>query len=267
MFNKEDQFLIDNFVRELSGSVGQKFNDDLDLIILYGSAARGEFVKGASDIDLLIQVNSDDKIEEVKNYANKVFWELDEKYKTGFLSVCSKDPQNKIEKIFKKIESKTPLFAPVFVYGPDDLDWTNGKVLKKDIALGANLVASQYSVFLNFKRDGKIYWGRDITKEINVQGTKWEKLKGILIPQYFSVVSLVMCLMPVLWKRGVKYATKAVLYDVDSVIIYLDQIEKSSLEDKIKTFKDITYSDKMATFLREYARMIVNFKQDYSPGK
>ncbi|MCK6462325.1 MAG: nucleotidyltransferase domain-containing protein [Candidatus Pacebacteria bacterium] len=265
MFNQQDQILIDNFVRELSDNVGRKFNDDIDFIILYGSAARGEFVKGASDIDLLIQTKSDGNVEEIKNYATEIFWKLDEKYGTEFQKVCAKEAKTGVEKVFKSIESKTPLFAPLFVYGPNDLDWVNGKVLKKGVALGANLFASQYSVFLNFKRDGKVYWGRDITREIKVQGTGWEKLKGILIPQYFSIVSLIMWPFPVLWKKGVKYAIKAVLYDVDAVLIYLDRIEKSKLEDKIKIFKDETYSEKLGVFLKEYVRMVSRFKKDLLP--
>lgn len=262
MFNQKDQILIDDFVRELSNAIGEKFKDDIDFIILYGSAARGEFVKGVSDIDLLVQVKNDEKIQEVKNYANDIFWNLDTKYRTGFDEVFTKNAKSGVGKVFKSIESKTPLFTPLFVYGPNDLDWINGRVLKKDIAPGASLFVSQYSIFLNFKREGKVYWGRDITKEINVQGTRWEKIKGILIPQYLSVASLVMWLAPVLWKRGIKYAIKAVLYDIDAVLIYLDKIEKSRTEDKIKIFKNEIYSEKLAIFLKEYVRMVSYFKKN-----
>jgi len=262
MFNLEDQILIDNFVKELSEKVGDRFGADIDFIILYGSAARGEFVKGASDIDLLIQTKSDEVMEEVKKYATELFWQLDEKYQTNFKEVCAKDANNKVEKAFKSIESKTPLFAPLFVYGPNDLDWVNGKVLKKGVAMGANLFASQYSVFLNFKREGKVYYGRDITKEIKVRGTRWEKLKGIMIPQYFSIVSFLMLLFPVLWRRGIKYAIKAVLYDLDAVLIYIGKIEKYNLDDKIKAFKNATYSERIERFIKEYAKLLARIKMD-----
>ena len=80
----EDQKQVDDFIKDLVDGVRNKYGNKIDFIILVGSAAKDQFVKGASDIDLLIQLKKQEGVEEVKEYATKLFWELDKKHKLGF---------------------------------------------------------------------------------------------------------------------------------------------------------------------------------------
>jgi predicted nucleotidyltransferase len=57
--NPSDQQKAEAFLEE--------FADEIDFILLFGSAARGEFVLGKSDVDLVIQVKSGSSLSEAGN--------------------------------------------------------------------------------------------------------------------------------------------------------------------------------------------------------
>lgn len=142
----------------------------------------------------------------VERYTNKLFWELNDKYQLGFdKALAIKKSQAGPEKIFSTLETSANLYTPLFIFGPNDLDWEHGRVRKSSLLLGANLIASQASIFYKFKSEGKIYYGRDIRPHINSGFTWWERLKGILIPQHLAVFALLIS--PFFPNRSVKYNT------------------------------------------------------------
>lgn len=238
-FNRSDQELVDKFIKELVKEVVKKFSKEVDFVILYGSAARGEFVKGVSDIDLLIQTKDQSLVGHIKEYSTLVFWKLNKKYKLGFEKACSiRKSENLLARILDKLESKAQLYTPLFVFGPEDIDWKQGKVLKKDLVLGANLIASQAAIFYKFKKEGKVYYGRDIRRVIKPQMGFWERYKNILVPQHLMFAALFTFL--ILPKRAVKYCNKAVLYEIDSALIYLNKLKTNVREAKISELKKIT---------------------------
>lgn len=238
-FNNSDQKLVERFIREIVKEITKKFGKEIDFVILYGSAARGEFVKGVSDIDLLVQTKTQKSVRPVKEYSTKVFWKLNRKYRLGFEKACSiRKSENLLAKILDKLENQAQLYTPLFVFGPGDIDWEHGKILKKDLVLGANLIASQGAIFYKFKQEGKVYYGRDIRKIISPQMSFWERYKNILIPQHLVFAALLIFL--ILPKRAVKYCNKAVLYQIDSALMYLDRLKTNEREAKISELKKIS---------------------------
>jgi predicted nucleotidyltransferase len=214
----EDQQLVQNFLREFCKKLAEKFSDDLDFILLFGSAARGEWKKGISDVDLIIQMKKSEIIKEAKEFSNKIFWELDAKHGTKFEESCSIG--GKKDKI-KKIIEKTKLYVPFEIFGPEDIDWVNGKIKRKDLILGAKLVASQAMLFQKMKCEGKILYGRDIRKIIQVKPSWWEKSKALLIPYHISFCSVFGALF--FSKIALKMSDKAAIYSVESVLFFLDK--------------------------------------------
>ena len=95
----EDQQIIDKFLTELTEEVATTYGDHIDFIILFGSAARGEFKIGVSDIDLVIQLKNDEKLKQIEDFATEVFWQLDKKYDTQF------------EKVLSRLLPQEPFFA------------------------------------------------------------------------------------------------------------------------------------------------------------
>ena len=124
-----DQELIDFFLKELVSEITYKFEREIDFIILFGSASRGDFKKGVSDIDLVVQLKTTQKREEILNYSTNKFWDLNKKYNTEFEKVISTASSNtNIETLLKNIEKKTHLYVPIFVFPPGWINWQKGKI-------------------------------------------------------------------------------------------------------------------------------------------
>ena len=214
----EDQQLVQNFLREFCQKLAEKFSDDLDFILLFGSAARGEWKKGISDVDLIIQMKKSEITKEAKEFSNKIFWELDEKHGTKFKESCS---IGKEKDRIKKVIEKTKLYVPFEIFGPGDIDWVNGKIKRRDLILGAKLVASQAMLFQKMKYEGKILYGRDIRKIIQIKPSWWEKSKALLIPYHISFFSVLGALL--FPKIALKMSDKAAIYSVESILFFLDK--------------------------------------------
>lgn len=212
---------IDSFLREFSSRLSAECGKDIDFILLFGSAARGEFVPGRSDVDLIIQVKGAEAKESVSLFAEKLFWELDEKHKTRLKEVCSIGiGSGLLENLVKGAEEKARLYKPFEVFAPGDIDWKRGFIRRLDLLPGAILVASQLTLLYKMKNEGKILFGRDIRGEINPYFSLWEKLKGILVPQTLAFISISLSLL--LPKKAVGYAFKAVFYEMESALMLLE---------------------------------------------
>ena len=230
---KADAFLQD-FVDQLAAACGS----DIDFILLFGSAARGEFVLGKSDVDLVIQVKNREAVRKVEQLAEMLFWRLDEEHGMQFKRVASTgEGGSLLEAAVKWLEKQARLYKPFEVFGPDDIDWRAGKVKRLDLLPGAALVASQLTLFYKMKHEGKILLGRDIRPEIQPRFSGWEKLKAIWVPQSIALASIILALP--LPQKAVAYAVKALFYEVESVNIFLRNMVPFGKE-KIEGFASAT---------------------------
>ncbi len=220
----KDQKLVERFLSDFVDELVKKHGEAIDFILLFGSAARGEWKRGVSDIDLIIGVKSREYVEPVRSYAEKLFWELDEKHGTLFHKVCSTAGRSKLDRALRKAR----LYVPFEVFAPEDMDWERGEIKRNDLKLGAKLVASQAMLFLKMKREGKILYGRDIRKVIRVKPTLWEKFKAIMVPFYMSLLSSIGA--PFFPKLCLKLSSKAVLYSIESALLFMDRPVRVGVE-------------------------------------
>lgn len=218
MINQQtsDQELVEKFLKEFVEKLTAGYSQDIDFVLLFGSAARGEWKKGVSDVDMVIQLKKKEKVSEVSERVSRIFWELDDKYGTMFKEVCSSSEKDALDTVLKE----TRLYVPFEIFGPDDLDWKKSEVKKPELVLGARLIASQGTLFKKMKIEGKILFGRDIRQEIKLKKNPWEKFKALLVPLYLSFFSVVLSVaFP---KRSLRMAQKAALYAGESVVFFLD---------------------------------------------
>jgi len=233
--NNVDQEIIEKFLQELVKEIVYRYPQDIDFIILYGSAARGEFRKGVSDIDLVVQLKNENNYKEIEEYATKVFWELNKKYQTEFEKVLSTTASKKIlDNFLKKMEKGAQLYVPIFVFPPGWFDWEKGRITRPLWKPAAIFFIHQAFLFEKFKNEGKILYGRDIRPQINPQITFWERWKALQIPFWLSLFSVLV--LPLTLKQAVKYATKAVLYELDNALDFIGAKVKEK-EDKIRLLK------------------------------
>jgi len=236
----EDQQIIDKFLVELTEKVATTYGDHIDFIILFGSAARGEFKRGVSDIDLVIQLKDGEKFKQVEDLATEVFWQLDKKYHTEFEKVLSTvKSKDIVDGWFKKVEETGHLYVPIFVFPPGWIDWERGRFTRPLWRSAAIFFIHQAFILKRFKEEGKILWGRDIRPYIHPNINFWERWKAIQIPFWISLFSILI--LPISRQKALKYSTKAVLYELDSALDFVDSRAKAK-EEKVADLK------KTATF-------------------
>ena len=244
-----DQQKADSFLEDFVGQLARFCGSDIDFILLFGSTARGEFILGKSDVDLVIQVKSDGAVQRVEQFAEPLFWRLDEKHGMHFRRLVSTGEAGSfLEAAVKWLEKQARLYKPFEVFGPDDIDWRAGKVKRLDLLPGAVLVASQLTLFYKMKHEGKILLGRDIRPEIQPRFSGWEKLKAIWVPQSIALAAIILALP--LPQKAVAYAIKALFYEVDSVNIFLRNMVPFGQE-KMEGFASATeFDDELIDGLR-----------------
>ena len=235
-----DQQLIDKFLVEFVEEVVTTYGEHIDFIILFGSAAREEFKVGVSDIDLVIQLKDDEKLKQIEDFVKEVFWQLDKKYGTEFEKVLSTvKSKNIVDGLFKKVEETGHLYVPIFVFPPGWIDWERGRFTRPLWRSAAIFFIHQAFILKRFKEEGKILWGRDIRPYIHPNINFWERWKAIQIPFWISLFSVLV--LPVSQKKALKYSIKAVLYELDSALDFVDSRAKNR-DEKISNLK------KTATF-------------------
>ncbi|HNX40136.1 MAG TPA: nucleotidyltransferase domain-containing protein [Methanothrix sp.] len=218
--NPSDQQKAEAFLKEFADEISRAYGDEIDFILLFGSAARGEFVLGKSDVDLVIQVKSQHSLADVERFASQLFWRMDEKHGTQFKRVVSTGfCSGFLEGFLKRLEKQARLYKPFEVFGPGDIIWQEGKIRRPDLLPGAALVASQLALFYKMKHEGKILLGRDIRPEIQPCFSRWESLKAIWVPQSIAAASIILA--PLHPQKAAAYAVKALFYEVESVNLFL----------------------------------------------
>jgi predicted nucleotidyltransferase len=229
-------------LQEWVASLTNRFPSEIDFVLLFGSVARNEFVLGKSDVDLIIQTVSDESVESVNRTALELFWKLDKKWGTRFKQVCSiGKPENALDSLLKKAESHARLYKPFEVFGPRDLDWKKGTVLRPDLFWGAFWIAGQLTLFYKMKKEGKVLYGRNILAEIHPNRSFWEKFKALIVPQHLAFAGVLLALF--LPKRALGYAIKSVLWELESALIVRNrfvvqrQQQSGQLEQEIAEFE------------------------------
>lgn len=221
--SRGDQEVVNRFLQEFVQKIIEKFGDDIDFILLFGSAARGEWKRGVSDIDLIIQIRKPELKNEVYSRAEQIFWYLDEKYDTRFKDVCSiKEPEEiSLVEAIRFAERQVRLYVPFEVIGPKEIDWEKCEFNNPLYKVGAFLIFPKTMFFLKIKSEGKILFGRDILKELKPSLSFWDVSKILLNPFHLSVLSILIVFFSP--NFAIRHAIKAILYEIESILIFLER--------------------------------------------
>jgi len=226
----KDMALVEAFLSGFVKGLAKEFPDDIDFILLFGSAARGEFRAGTSDVDLIIQLKRKRSMARLERFAEKLFWELDRKHGTKLAQVCS----TKRGDLLGEAEEKVKLYKPFEVLAPGEINWSEGRIEARGLGAFA-VIAPIHQFARKLKAEGKILYGRDIRKEIRIQGSLIEDLKTVFIPYALSLTALPLCL--ILPAKALKYSIKAVLYSVDSQLTILTSSDVKRTPFKMKMLR------------------------------
>lgn len=261
----EAQKRVWEFIYAFRDVVVDELKNKIDFIIIYGSAVRHEFVPGKSDVDMVIQIFKEEDREIATQKATRLFWATAKHYpELGFetsLSVSKTKKRNGVISVLEKLEQSSFLYVPVFVFVKGEIDWGKG-VFKTDnpfIKLGQNLLIPQRSVFLRFKQEGRVLFGRDIKKEIKIRLTLTDRFRLGAAPQLLSFIGFLVS--PAVPKKGVSYAVKALLYQIDALITTLSRYQKMERGQKIEKSQKMLLKD----FTRRLSQLL-RLRLDYHKG-
>ncbi|MEK6978373.1 MAG: nucleotidyltransferase domain-containing protein [Candidatus Hydrothermarchaeota archaeon] len=211
-----DQDLVEGFLEEFVEGLTARYGDRIDFILLFGSAARGDWIRGASDIDLIIQLKKPGK-REVAEYATGLFWELDARHGTAFREVCSLRKGD----LLSALERKMRLYCPFEVLESGEVDWGKGEFHDPFFRAALFFVAPKGMLLRKIRQEGKVLWGRDVREEISLEVSIWDRVKALAVPKYLALyAALVVLIAPT---RGVRLATKALLYEAEAALYFLGE--------------------------------------------
>lgn len=253
------------FIYSWRDEVVKTVGDTIDFIIIYGSSVRGEFVPGKSDVDIVIQIFANADKKWVEDKTTKIFWRLAKHYPDlqfdEALSTSKSKKRTAVTTVLEKIEQSSFLYVPVFVFTQGEIDWIHGE-LKSDnplINLGQALIVPQRSIFLRFKQEGVILFGRDIRQEIRVRLTLLDRLRLGVAPQLLSFIGLFIS--PIAPKKAQRYSSKALLYQIDGLLTALDHYGKLARAQKIAESEQLLLTD-----FTEKLRHLIHLKLDHTKG-
>jgi predicted nucleotidyltransferase len=227
-----NQRQVKAFLKDFVDTLTVKYSEDVDFILLFGSAARGEWKRGISDVDMIIQLKTCSKSKEISRYAEALFWKLDKKHDTEFHKVCSMSNKKSLT---KQLQRKARLYVPFEVFDPKEVDWKKARINKASIIVGARLVMPQSMMFKKMKVEGEILYGRDIRKVIPTKANPWERIKAIFVPHHLAFFALISSLFTP--ELSLRMACKSILYSIDATIFFIGKPFKKDLQESTKALE------------------------------
>ncbi len=262
---QQAQEVVWKFIYDFRDEVAKEVGDQLDFVIIYGSAVRKEFVPGKSDVDIVLQIFKEEDRKSIEKKATEIFWKISKRYPLlefeKSLSVSKTKKRNAITNVLEKLEQSSFLYVPVFVFVKGEIDWKNGELHSDNplIKIGQSLLIPQRSVFLRFKEEGVVLYGRDVRKEIEIKLTVIDRLRLGTAPQFLSLIGFVIS--SVAPKKGIGYAVKALLYQVDALLTAVASYQKMERSEKIERNQKVLLEE----FTHRLSQLI-RLKLDYTKG-
>ncbi len=212
------QRVIKNFSNDLAKDVRKsRFRNSIISIVLLGSAARGEWIRGESDVDFIVVSRDKKDKKPVTAFMSKVLKKLDKRYRLRLEETCTdmKKHDNEILKAIFKMESSVFFGVPFHVISYDEYDFMKNKIRDPKIWLLATFLGSMNSFLPNIRETGKTIYGRDLLKEIKTKISFSDKIK--ICMQQSGLLLTAMLLLPF----NAKLALKASLYQEEFDLLLL----------------------------------------------
>jgi hypothetical protein len=255
------QAIIRNFTKDLRWTVEKsEFRKSILSIVLLGSAAKGEFIKGESDIDFIVIVRNNSDKRPVTKFMNCTLTKLNEKHHLGLEETClnRKKYDNIILNMLIKIESATFFGTQFYVISTSDYDFVKNKISDPRLWFIATFLLPINQFLLNVKDTGITVYGKDFMKLLNVKLTFPDKIK-IIAEQYLILIgsSLILPFNP---KLALKNALKASLGQEEFNLMFLHKHPSGYMKDR-KFFESVFSNDDRAI---NHIRKSLNYRKNYN---
>ncbi|MBI3190315.1 nucleotidyltransferase domain-containing protein [archaeon] len=255
------QFIIKNFIRDFKHMVEKsKFNKSVISIVLLGSAARGEFIKGESDIDFIVIVKSSSDKMPVTKFVSKCLEKLNKRHNLKLEETCldRKKYDNKILNMIIKIEAATFFGTQFYVISLNDYDFFKNKISDPRLWLIATFLLPINQFLLNVKDTGITVYGKNLIKLIDARMAFSDKIK-IIVDQYLILIGSSL-MLPFNPKLALKNALKASLNREEFDLMFLHKHLSGYKKDR-KAFESVVSDDAEAI---KHIRKALNYRKNYN---
>lgn len=202
----------------------KKYNDQILSIILFGSAVTNEWIKGKSDVDIIVVIKDATNKNVIENVLNKIVLDLDSQYKLGLRGSCStyRTSKNPIMSLFNKIEDFLAFGRPVNVLSRDLIDFREKKIKDLRIKIITTIFTSLTIYLLKLKQSGMTIFGEDLIQELELPiVTRMEKMRTAIASIWLLIASFITVIFdPVL---SLQHAVKATKWASEDVLVAIDE--------------------------------------------
>lgn len=193
------------FLKSFVSGITSSFPGKIDGILLSGSAARGDFKIGESDIDMHVVLKDDRDVPEAERAASRLFWELNRKY--GLRLVRSYGRKGAFGFTFLSGASPSMEIRPVYVVGPSG--WRL-KLRPKPSLL--SLLGIEPMLWRGRLRNGLVLYGRNLLEDpeaLRTAGRRRHLSYDVLVTLFILPLFIVMP------ERVLRRCSKALLLSFD----------------------------------------------------
>jgi predicted nucleotidyltransferase len=202
----------------------KKYNDQILSIILFGSAVTNEWIKGKSDVDIIVVIKDATNKNVIENVLNKIVLDLDSRYKLGLRGSCStyRTSKNPIMSLFNKIEDFLAFGRPVNVLSRDLIDFREKKIKDLRIKIITTIFTSLTIYLLKLKQSGMTIFGEDLIQELELPiVTRMEKMRTAIAPIWLLIASFITVIFDHV--LSLKHAVKATKWASEDVLVAIDE--------------------------------------------
>ncbi|MBI2579234.1 MAG: nucleotidyltransferase domain-containing protein [Candidatus Aenigmarchaeota archaeon] len=218
------QSAIQHFLFDLKKEIKKSaVRKDIVSVILIGSAARGDWVRGKSDVDFLVVAKSGKEKRKVSSFFRKALDKLNKKHDLRLEDSCTDEKKfhNAILNAVLKLESGFLFGVPFYVISQEDFDLVKKKISDRKIWFMMTFVASLSSFLKNIKETGKVVYGADLVREIKESRLSFfDHVKIFLVPYYILALGFLSLHDG---KTAMNHAIKACLLEADDELLLLER--------------------------------------------
>jgi len=210
------QRVIAHFLYDLKNEIRKSpLHDEIVSVVLIGSAAGGDWVRGKSDVDFIIVARSRKSKKDVEKFFRKTLQRLNRKYGLRLEEACTDEKKfhSSILNAVFRLESGFLFGVPYYVIAKEDFDLAKRKVSDRKVWFMMTFIGSLSSFLKSIKQTGKVVYGDDIVREIkSAKLGFFDHVKIFLEPYYILLLGFFSLQDS---KTALNHAIKACLLESD----------------------------------------------------
>lgn len=219
------QKFMRSFVADFRKAVeNSNYKDDIVSVVLFGSAARGSFVKGHSDVDIIVVTKDGRSREGIQDYMRSLVSRLNKKHNLFLEKTCSDERKfnNLVLDALLRVESFFLWGVPIYVLPQTEFDLFKKKVKTPKLWILVTFIGTLSEFLAGLRDTAIVIYGENLLDEIkDVRFSMFDKVKLTLEPYYLLLLATLVVAFDA--KFAAKHAIKACLLESEIDLIWLNE--------------------------------------------